>query len=200
MVTGAPVRLAADMDQQYRIAIGVVSFLGLYQGAIALAARALFGADQRFAPALWLPAPWWWIACLAISAVALVLVAVLDDARQRSLAPATTPTPAADPDLLPTPSTPSAPDSTGDGDGDDRTDKAQGYDAVSAVVFLVGLYNGLAPFVSRLLFDGDLLLALPLRLGAPWWWIASLAVLVVTVALLTLIDNAKDRALAGDTP
>lgn len=82
--------------------------------------------------------------------------------------------------------------------GNTTDDRAQGYDAASAVVFLVGLYNGLAPFVSRLLFDGDLLLALPLRLGAPWWWITSLAVLVVTFVLLALIDQAKDRALADD--
>jgi hypothetical protein len=187
MVGGAAVGLAAGMataatptpssrDQPYRVAIGIVSFLGLYQGAVALAGRVLFDADQRLAPALWLPAPWWWIACLAISAVALVLVVVLDGARRRALGPSG----AEDRAPVPAPA----------------ADKAQGYDAVSAVVFLVGLYNGLAPFASRLVFDGDLLLALPLRLGAPWWWITSLAVLVVTFVLLTLIDQAKDRALA----
>jgi hypothetical protein len=184
MVGAVAVGLAAGMDQRYRIAVGIVSFLGLYQGAVALAGRALFDADQRFAPALWLPAPWWWIACLSVSAVALALVAVLDGARRRSLEPAAAPPPtgaAARAAASPPPP---------------ADDRAQGYDAVSAVVFLVGLYNGLAPFASRLLFDGDLLLALPLRLGAPWWWITSLAVLVATFVLLTLLDQAKDRALA----
>lgn len=187
MVGRVEVGLAAGMDQRYRTAIGIVSFLGLYQGAVALAGRALFGADQRFAPALWLPAPWWWIACLAISAVALGLVVALDGARRRAVEPARAPVPAAAPVVSSSPApTPAPADGT-----------AQGYDAVSAVVFLVGLYNGLAPFASRLLFDGDLLLALPLRLGAPWWWITSLAVLVVTFVLLTLIDQAKDKALAA---
>jgi hypothetical protein len=73
-----------------------------------------------------------------------------------------------------------------------------GYEAASAAVFLVGIYNGVAPFVARLVFDGKLLLALPLRLRAPWWWITSIAVLVATIALLELIDQAKKRRSAGD--
>ena len=67
------------------------------------------------------------------------------------------------------------------------------YDAIAAVVLLVGIYNGVAPFVARLVFDGNLLLALPLRLPAPWWWIASIAVVLTTVVLLSLIDQAKKR-------
>ena len=58
-------------------------------------------------------------------------------------------------------------------------------------MFLVGIYNGVAPFVSRLLLDGDLLLALPLRLPSPWWWVASLAVIAATLVLLEAIDRAK---------
>ena len=50
----------------------------------------------------------------------------------------------------------------------------------------------MAPFISRLLFDGNLLLAFPLRLPAPWWWITSYAVIGVALALLTVIDNAKE--------
>jgi len=58
---------------------------------------------------------------------------------------------------------------------------------------LGGIYNGVAPFIARLIFDGNHLLALPLRLRAPWWWITSLAVIVVTLLLLTMIDAAKQR-------
>jgi len=93
----------------------------------------------------------------------------------------------------------------GDGDGPEpgpaapapergsTDDTAALFDVASAVVFLVGLYNGVAPFVSRLVFDGDLFLAFTLRLRAPWWWITSIAVLVVTAGLLILIDEAKER-------
>ena len=69
----------------------------------------------------------------------------------------------------------------------------------SGIVFLVGIYNGIAPFVARLVFGGDdLLLALPLRLPSPWWWITSIAVLVVAGVLLVVIDEAKKRHLALD--
>jgi len=75
----------------------------------------------------------------------------------------------------------------------DRTGAGSGgYDALSGLVFLIGIYNGVAPFISRLIFDGNLLLAFPLRLPAPWWWITSLAVIAVATALLTVIDNAKE--------
>ena len=60
--------------RRYDVASGIVTFLGLYQGAVPLVVRPLFGADQRFAPALWLPAPWWWIACLSVVAVAGALL------------------------------------------------------------------------------------------------------------------------------
>jgi hypothetical protein len=168
--------------QGYDVAIGVVTFLGLYQGAVPLVARLLFDADQRFAPAMWLPAPWWWIACLAIVLATVVVLAVLHDARQRRSP--TEPAPASAPEGTPEPSTQDA-------------DSTAAYDAASAVVFLIGIYNGVAPFVARLVFDGNLLLALPLRLPAPWWWITSLAVLVTTVVLLTVIDQAKQRRHPG---
>lgn len=147
--------------------------LGLYQGAVPLVVRWAFGGDQRFAPALWLPAPWWWIACLAVVAAATVSAAWLDPDSE---------------DCGPT-AVPDRPD---------RAGSVAAYDALSAVVFLVGLYNGIGPFVARLLFDGDPLLAFTLRLPAPWWWLASLAVVVVAVVLLTVIDDVKQRRLADD--
>ena len=161
----------------------VVVVVAIYQGAAPLVARLLFDRDQRFAPAMWLPSPWWWIACLAIVAVAAGLVLALH---------------AGDPV--------STPDDGTDGGTDDQVPRQQpdrtsggteGYDVLSAVVFLVGLYNGVAPFISRLVFDGDLFLAFTLRLRAPWWWIASVAVVLVAGALLALIDEAKQRRL-GD--
>jgi hypothetical protein len=157
----------------YDVASGVVGFLGLYQGAVPLVVRPLFGAEQRFAPALWLPDPWWWIACLGIVALTVALLAALHAARDEHVPPT------------------KADDAVEDVPPAD--DRAAGYDALSAIVLLVGVYNGLAPFVSRLVFDGELFLAFTLRLPAPWWWIASLAVIAVTVALLEVIDRAKKR-------
>ena len=66
---------------------------------------------------------------------------------------------------------------------------------LSAVVFLVGIYNGIVPFIARLVFDGNQALALPLHLDAPWWWITSLAVVAVAIVLLALIDRAKSRSV-----
>ena len=156
--------------RRYDVASGVVAFLGLYQGAVPLVVRPLFGADQRFAPALWLPSPWWWIACLGIVAVTLGLLAAIHTAREKHA-------PAAED---------AAPETT-------DVERAPVHDGLSALVLLVGIYNGLAPFVSRLLFDGDLVLAFTLRLPSPWWWIASLAVIALTVVLLGAIDRAKQR-------
>jgi hypothetical protein len=67
-----------------------------------------------------------------------------------------------------------------------------GYDALSRLVLLVGICNGVAPLLARLVFDGNVLRALPLRLAKPWWWLTSLA-LIVTTVLLAVIDNAKQH-------
>ena len=74
---------ASPSKRAYDVALGVVVFVGLYQGLVPLVARSLFDADQRFAPALWLPSPWWWIACLAITSATLALLAVIAEARDR---------------------------------------------------------------------------------------------------------------------
>lgn len=169
-------RDASDPDIR-RVASSIVVVVGLYQGAVPLVVRAAFGGDQRFAPALWLPSPWWWIACLAVVAATIAVVAALEESgADGAPEPADDTPPAADRD--PT-----------------RGRSAAGYDALSSVVFLLGVYNGIAPFVARLVFDGDLVLAFTLRLPSPWWWIASLGVLAVAVVLLTLIDDAKQRHL-----
>jgi hypothetical protein len=91
------------------------------------------------------------------------------------------------------------PDSSGTGSpaDPDRTPTATGYDIALAVLFLIGLHNGLLPLVARLVFDGEPRLALTLRLPSPWWWIASLGVLVVSAVLLTVVDEAKKRHLEG---
>jgi hypothetical protein len=169
-------------QRPYRIAITIVTVLGLYHGAVPLVMRGLFDRDQRFAPAVWLPAPWWWIACLAVIASAVAVVVVLDDARQRRVPP--TGPPAIDSRT----SADDLPNTT-----DPATDRAGALDALSGLVFLVGLYNGVAPLVARLVFDANLLLALPLRLPAPWWWLTSLAVIVASVLLLAAIEHTKQR-------
>ena len=171
--------LDARADRWLRVVAGTVTFVTLHQGAVPLVARGVFGREQRFAPALWLPAPWWWVACLAITGLGIALLAGVEAARHRPPAanapPAVTPPAVAPPEVAPP----------------DPADRTSGYDALAGLVFLVGIYNGVAPFVSRLLLDGDLLLALPLRLPSPWWWVASLAVIVATLVLLEAIDRAK---------
>jgi hypothetical protein len=165
-----------------RAASRVVVALGLYQGAVPLVVRGAFGGDQRFAPALWLPSPWWWIACAGIVALAVAAAAALEpDDEQPNGSDGATTTDRPDGSERQGPATPAA-----------------AYDALSAVVFLLGVYNGIAPFVARLVFDGDLLLAVTLRLPAPWWWITSLAVVAAAIALLEAIDRAKQRRLVDD--
>lgn len=161
---------------------GLVLFLGLHQGGVPLVVRLLFGADQRFAPALWLPAPWWWIACVAIVIVMGAALAVLREARRRRLGDAQ----------------PDADDvETVDGRAEDGGDASAAFDAASGLVFLVGIYNGVAPFVVRLFGRDGLLLSLPTRLAAPWWWITSLIVLAATVALLAWMDHRKQQHRAA---
>ena len=172
---GPPDARTHQPDRPHRATTGAVAFLTLYQGAVPLVARGLFGAEQRFAPALWLPAPWWWLACLAVTAAGVAVLAALDRRREAPAGAVAGPPAAEGAAEAPPPE-------------DERT---AGYDALEGLVFLVGLYNGVAPFVSRLVFDGDLLLALPLRLPSPWWWVASLAVIAATAALLAVIDRAK---------
>lgn len=165
-----------------RAASGVVVVLGLYQGAVPLVVRGAFGGDQRFAPALWLPAPWWWIACAGIAALAVAAAAVLESGEE--------------PDRSEAVDRSERSERSEGTEPPDRAAPVAGYDALSAVVFLLGIYNGIAPFVARLVFDGDLLLAFTLRLPAPWWWIASLVVVAVAIALLEAIDRAKQRRLS----
>lgn len=174
------------MEQQrstrrYDVASALVWVVGISQGVVPLVVRAFTDRSDRIALALRLPAPWWWIASAAVVVLAAVALLVIEAAKDRA-APEPAPAAAAQ-EPEPEPSDPAA-----------------WYDALSGFVLLVGLYNGLAPFVSRWFFGGDLFLALPLRLPAPWWWIVSLAVVVLTVALLERIDRAKDRAAGPPGP
>jgi hypothetical protein len=152
----------------------VVVVVGLYQGGVPLVARGAFGAEQRFAPAASLGAPWWWLACVVIVAVAVALAVVLEPADppvDTSSAPVAAPVDAAP----------------------QRSAATADLDALAAVVVLAGFYNGVAPFVARLVLGGDLRLALPLYLPAPWWWLTSAATIVGAVAALEAIERAKHR-------
>ena len=153
-------------------ASAVVWFVGISQGLVPLVVAGVFDRDSRFALPLLLPGPWWWIACLAVLVLAVVALLAIDTAKERAAAGSGDAAPAAE----------------------EGADRAGGYDALSGLVLLVGIYNGLAPFVARLVFGGDLFLAFTLRLPSPWWWLTSLAVVVLTVVLLEWIDRAKKRA------
>lgn len=176
------------------LASGLVAVAGLYQGAVPLVVRPLFGADQRFAPALWLPSPWWWIACIGIVVATLAVLVLLDDAKGRRRGPedaASAPADTTPEDTIPAATTTAT--AAAGPDGDQDADGTGGYDTLSGLVFLVGIYNGLAPFVVRAFGGGRLLLSLPTRMSAPWWWITSAAVLVATVVALAWLDHAKRR-------
>lgn len=172
------------MEQQrstrrYDVASAVVWVVGISQGVVPLVVRGFFDRGDRLALATRLPAPWWWIASAAVVVLAAGALLGIEAAKERAT-PEPAPAAAA---REPEPSDPAA-----------------WYDALSGLVLLVGLYNGLAPFVSRWFFGGDLFLALPLRLPAPWWWIVSLAVVALTVVLLEGIDRAKNRAAGPPGP
>jgi hypothetical protein len=175
----------------YDALLAVVAFGGLYQGAVPLVVRLLFDGDQRFAPALWLPAPWWWLACLGVVLVTLALLAVIDTVAGRRHPAA----PTGEPVILEK-NQPGAADQgerPAKGEKAEKGSDADGYDLAMGLVLLAGIYNGVAPFVSRLVFDGDLVLAVTLRLPAPWWWLASLGALIAAFVLLIVLDQAKRR-------
>lgn len=69
----------------------------------------------------------------------------------------------------------------------------RGIEGLQAAVFIVGVYEGVVPLVSRL-FGWSPFLALPLRLPEPWWWIVSVAVIVAAVVLLEVLDRMKNHA------
>jgi hypothetical protein len=71
------------------------------------------------------------------------------------------------------------------------------HEAASAVVFIVGLHQGLIPLVAGLVFDREPTLALATRLPTPWWWLACLAVVGLATALLAAIDQSRTRTEAG---
>ncbi len=73
-----------------------------------------------------------------------------------------------------------------------RMNSPKSYDGLSAVVFLVGLHEGVMPFVAKL-WDGKPKLSLPTRLPSPAWWLVSASVIVVGFLLLWWIDSAKKR-------
>ena len=173
-------RLARLVEQEQRSGRGYDSasafvwFVGISQGVVPLVVRSLFDRDGRFALPLLLPEPWWWLACIAVVVGAAVGLVLIDAAGQRRA-----------------PERPAPEDAAARGQ---EKPGADGWDALSGVVLLAGIYNGLVPFVVRLFSDGELLLAFTLRLPAPWWWLASLAVLVLAAVLLEWIDRAKKRA------
>jgi len=72
---------------------------------------------------------------------------------------------------------------------------AKTYDGLSGLVALAGIHEGIVPFIGKI-FGWHQFLSLPLHLPAPAWWIVSIAAIVVALALLEMIDQAKKRALS----
>lgn len=164
-------------SRPYTPATTALVVVALSQGAIPLVTRGLLNRKERLAPASWLNSPWWWIACLTIVIFAFASIAAIETRRQRQHLT----------DASDVGGGPEVHTDTKDPDDPDEV-RSQTFDALSGLVLLVGLYNGVAPLVARLAFDTTLFLALPLRLAAPWWWITSLAVMATTVFLLVTID------------
>ncbi|MFG2004126.1 hypothetical protein ACGFNU_33700 [Spirillospora sp. NPDC048911] len=67
------------------------------------------------------------------------------------------------------------------------------YDSLSAIVLILGAYQGIGPFVGKLI-DATPVLSLPARLPSPAWWLAAIASIIVTVFLLWGLDVGKKRA------
>ncbi|PPK69502.1 hypothetical protein V5P93_006851 [Actinokineospora auranticolor] len=67
------------------------------------------------------------------------------------------------------------------------------YDGLQTVVLLVGVWEGLIPFVAKI-FGWRPFLAFPLHLPDPLWWIVSGAVIVISLVLLELLDRAKKQS------
>lgn len=151
-----------------------IAVVGLYQGGVPLVARGLFGAEQRFAPAASLDPPWWWLACSAIVVVTAAFAVAAEPAD-----------PPPDGSGGPSPAPP--------GPAEDHARATSDLDALSGLVVLLGFYNGVAPFVARLVLGGDLRLALPLLLPAPWWWLTSVATIIGAFGALVAIERVKRR-------
>jgi hypothetical protein len=77
----------APRHAPYRLASTLVFLVGLSQGLLPLVLRLAFDHDRRFAVALELPAPWWWLACLAIVVGAAALLEVIERAERRPARP-----------------------------------------------------------------------------------------------------------------
>ena len=71
------------------------------------------------------------------------------------------------------------------------------YDALSAIAFLVGFYEGLLPLASKL-FGWSPALSVPARIDPPAWWIVAGAVLIAAVFTLARLDDAKTRRFGPD--
>ncbi|GAA4411717.1 hypothetical protein ACFQV2_35730 [Actinokineospora soli] len=69
----------------------------------------------------------------------------------------------------------------------------RGIEGLQAGVFIVGIYEGVVPLVSKV-FDWRPFLAFPLRLPEPYWWIVSVVVIVVAAVVLEVLDRMKSRA------
>ena len=69
----------------------------------------------------------------------------------------------------------------------------QGYDALQTVAALIGIHSGVLPFVFKLIGRGPSGLALPLYLPDPAALIVAGSVLVLSVAALWWLENAKKR-------
>lgn len=70
------------------------------------------------------------------------------------------------------------------------------FDAVSGVVFFVGLVEGVLPFLAKAT-GWTPFFALPRYLDAPLWWIVSALVIVAAVVAIAILETAKRRSVGS---
>jgi hypothetical protein len=69
------------------------------------------------------------------------------------------------------------------------------YDVIANLILLVVLFEGLLPFVAKLI-GVDPVISVPDNLDAPEWWLVSALVIAGGGVLLETIDRAKGRAMS----
>lgn len=77
------------MSERYDALSGAIFLVGIYEGVVPLVARIVFDGTPFLALPARLDAPAWWIVSIAVIVVAVVLLELVDRAKQRAAASST---------------------------------------------------------------------------------------------------------------